>query len=54
MLFLNFIPKALVMFLKYPGVKLVGVGIRRDVEKLMSDHGLECGDQIDLGALATE
>merc|ERR1711915_782152 len=54
MLFLNFIPEALVRFLKDPGVKLVGVGIRHDVEKLMSDHGLECGGQIDLGVLAAE
>lgn len=54
MLFLNFKPEALVRFLKDPGVKLVGVGIEHDVEKLMCDHGLECRGQIELGALAAE
>jgi len=54
MLFLDFIPEALVSFLKDPGVKLVGVGIERDAAKLMNDHGLECGGQVELGALAAE
>jgi hypothetical protein len=54
MLFLNFIPEALVRFLKDPGVKLVGVGIERDVVKLRNDHGLECRGQLELGTLAVE
>jgi len=54
MLFLDFIPEALVRFLKDPAVKLVGVGIEHDVEKLLCDHSLECGGQLELGALAAE
>lgn len=54
MLFLDFIPEALVRFLKDPGVKLVGVGIGCDVAKLRNDHGLECGGQHELGVLAVE
>lgn len=54
MLFLDFIPEALVRFLKDPGVKLVGVGIDQDVTKLRNDYGLECGGQLELGTLAVK
>lgn len=54
MLFLNFMPEALVGFLKDPEIKLVGAGVRADVAKLKRDHGLECGDPVELGRLAAE
>jgi len=54
MLSLDFIPEALVRFLKDPGVKIVGVGIGNDVAKLRNDYGLECGGQLELSALAAE
>lgn len=54
MLFLDFMPEALVGFLKDPEIKFVGSGVRADVAKLKHDYGLECGGPVELGHLAAE
>ena len=55
MLFLDTMPQSLKSFLESPGVKLGGVGVRGDAERLLRDHGIDCAAQVqDLNVLAVE
>ncbi|XP_058210907.1 3'-5' exonuclease-like [Rhododendron vialii] len=48
------IPSSLIDFLANPAHTFVGVGIHKDVEKLMADYGLTVANALDLRVLAAE
>eukprot|EP00252_Welwitschia_mirabilis_P000748 TRINITY_DN10711_c0_g1_i1.p1 TRINITY_DN10711_c0_g1~~TRINITY_DN10711_c0_g1_i1.p1 ORF type:complete len:221 (+),score=7.29 TRINITY_DN10711_c0_g1_i1:150-812(+) len=54
MRYVDYIPETLRDFLRSPNIRLVGVGIKQDANKLYRDFELLCEGTVELGPLAVE